>query len=437
MIAYRDARPFYAHHPEVLIFPQAAPVQFWLTDCDTYNQTIPKGVHYKCFCLPWKCDDIIQIPFRDTFSESDIVESENIVAVSLADLDDWTSLAGTGDFAWTTGVSPTVNLPGIVFPDLVPSASEYLISDYDFEEDKEYTVTINYDFVVNSGSSNPRTTRVSILDDDNVVIFTNTTSTTTTGSYSISITFTATATTSKIGFKHTSGRNVDVTVTSTSATRTDIVITYPDPSNYEVVIYNENNNEIERVSVDALLIPEGLFYYHTALIDLSELEICEEQIRFEIEDLSASPDTVVAKSDCQNVTDSDSNPTLLVEYSSPKNFNGLVFEGISPDPTYNIRIPAIFFHEQYPQVDEVAQLTSQVIKLNSQTQAKKLMETDFIPYYMHLKIQLILAMPLLLIDGVYWTKQDGYEIDDGSKRWPVKRATCWLTQRDFLERQSI
>ena len=135
----------------------------------------------------------------------------------------------------------------------------------------------------------------------------------------------------------------------------------------------------------------------------------------------------MAKSDCQNVTDSDSNPTLFVEYSSPKNFNGLVFEGVSPDPTYNIRIPAIFFHEQYPQVDEVAQLTSQVIKSNSQTQAKKLMETDFIPYYMHLKIQLILSMPLLLIDGVYWTKQDGYEIDDGSKRWPVKRATCWLT----------
>lgn len=439
MTAYSGARSIGCQRDEVLIFPQAAPVQFWLTGCDTYNETIPKGVHYKCFCLPWKCSETIPIPFRDTFDESEIVESEIITPITLPDLDEWQSLNISSDlYDWTEGASPTVNLPTPVFPEVF-SESEYLHDEYAFEDGKEYAITINYTAVFNAGLPVTRQPKIVIMDDDFNVLFVSSFShgSTTAGANSKTFTFTANAVASRIGFRHVVTEDTDITITSVSATRTDYEFTYPDPKNYEVVIYNENNNEIDRVSVDALLIPEGLFYYHTALIDLSELEICEEQIRFEIEDLSASPDTVVAKSDCQNVTDSDSNPTLLVEYSSPKNFNGLVFEGVSPDPTYNIRIPAIFFHEQYPQVDEVAQLTSQVIKLNSQTQAKKLMETDFIPYYMHLKIQLILAMPLLLIDGVYWTKQDGYEIDDGSKRWPVKRATCWLTQRDFLERQSI
>lgn len=435
MIAFRDAKS-YSQCAEVLIFPQAAPVQFWLTGCDTYNETTPKGVFHKCFCQPWKCTDTIIIPFRDTFDESEIVEVENIVAITLPNLDDWLSLAGSGDYPWTLGVNPTVNLPGDF---LLPVSSEYLYASYAFVEGKGYSVTIDYDRVFNSGVTNQtRTTRISVLDSDFNVIFTQAFSALNlVVPNSHTFNFTANEECVFIAVKHTSGADVDITITSATGTRTDIEFTYPAAHNYDLVIYGESDNEIDRVSFDSLLIPAGLFYYHTANVDLTDLDICEQQIRFEVEDLTASPDSSVAKSDCQNITDSEVDPTILIEYSSSKNFNGLVFEGISPDPIYNIRIPAVFFHEDFPQEDEVAKLTSKVIKLNSQTQAKRLLDIDFIPYFMHLKIQLILSMPIVQIDDLYWTKQDGYELGEGSKRWPVKRATCWLTQRDFLERQSI
>jgi hypothetical protein len=437
MAVYSGAISKNCQHAEVLIFPQAAPVQFWLTGCDTYNETIPKGVHYKCFCQPWKCTDVIPVVFRDTFTN--VVPIENIVAITLPDLDEWQSSAlDPDDIDWTEGATPSLDLPyGSGF--FHSSTSEYLYVDYAFEEGKEYSITIDFTMIDNpgAGTSPIKSGTVYIMDDAFNVIFAGIS-----GSSDSTINFTANASTSRISLRvsrasGTKTSDVSVSVQSASGTRTDITYDYPDPSNYEVVIYNEAGGEVDRIELDAFLIPEGLFYYHTAYINLLELGICDEQIRFEIEDLTASPDTVVAKSDCQNITDSDHNPTILIEYSSPKNFNGLVFEGISPDQVLNIRVPAIFYHEDNPQEDEVAELSNKVIKLNSQVTAKRLLDTDFMPHYMHTKIILVLSMPLVLIDGLYWTKQDSYDKDDGNKRWPVKRATCWLTQRDFLERQSL
>jgi hypothetical protein len=136
------------------------------------------------------------------------------VPIVLPDLDDWTSLSGTGTEAWTPGVNPTVNIPGAGFPGVT---AEYIAGAYAFVEDTQYTITVNYDFVVNSGTQNPRTARLSILDSSNVVLATaTTTDSVSSGSYSIEITFTATADAVKVGFRYSSGRDVDVTVTSVS-----------------------------------------------------------------------------------------------------------------------------------------------------------------------------------------------------------------------------
>lgn len=424
------------HHAKVLIFPQAAPVQFWLTGCNTYNETIPKGVHYKCFCHPWKCSDVISIPFRDTF---DAIPIENIVAITLPDLDEWqTSELDSDWIEWNEGSSPDVDLPfGSGF--FNNSSSEYLYVDYEFESGKDYSISVDFSVIPGGGGgTNPNVTgRVYILDEGFNVIYQGNSST------SIStVSFSASESTSRVAFRsfRSGGTKTSVfstVIVSASGTRTDITYDYPDPNNYDLVIYDEDDEEIDRVSFDAVLNEAGLFYYYTAVVNLSELNICEQQIRFQVENLSISPDEVVAKSDCHNVTDSDYNPTILIEYSSPNNFNGLVFEGVSPEISYNIRIPAIFFHEDNPQEDEVAELSSKVIKLNSKITAKKRLDVDFIPYYMHTKLTLILSMPILLIEGLYWTKQDAYQKEEGNKRWPHKPATCWLTQRDFLERQSL
>src|SRR6187549_1415141 len=44
----------------------ANPIQFWPVDCQTYNELEVCGVHHKCWCHPWKCDDEIKTQFTDT-----------------------------------------------------------------------------------------------------------------------------------------------------------------------------------------------------------------------------------------------------------------------------------------------------------------------------------------------------------------------------------
>lgn len=419
-------------------FSDALPIQFWLSDCETYNESVPDGVHYKCFCHPWKCDDELKIQFTDAFDSSEVIESENVVAITLPALSTWLTRSVDSDLVdWTLGANPTVTLPGAGL--FNAKASEYLYTSYAFVSGKEYTVTINYNRVVNSGSANPRTSTISIMDDSFFVLFTETYSAST-GANSNTITFTASASSSIIGFKHDSGANVTITVTSASGTRTDIVTTYPSPSNYDLVVYNDEDEEIERLEFDAQLNDTGFFYTHSASLIPSDHGICEQKIKFEVININESPDEVVAKSDCIFISDNQPDPTVLFEYSNNRNFAGLIYEDLSPVQTFQIRVPAVFFHEQFPEEDEVIELSdSKIINLNGVVRAQRLLDTAHMPYYMHRKLKLIFKHQTLLtpIDDKYWTKQDAYEIDEGDRRWPLKKAKCWLTERDFVQRNVV
>lgn len=118
---------------------------------------------------------------------------------------------------WTTGVSPNITLPGT--GSFTPSNSEYLYSSFAFTAGLEYTITINYNRVINSGSSNPRTTTISIMDASFVVLYQNLFSASA-GANSHTITFTPNADAVLIGIKHSSGSNVTLTITSATGTVT-------------------------------------------------------------------------------------------------------------------------------------------------------------------------------------------------------------------------
>lgn len=419
-------------------FSDALPIQFWLNDCETHNESVPEGVHYKCFCHPWKCDDELKIQFTDPFDSSEVVEADDIVAITLPALSTWLTRSVDPDLHdWTLGANPTVNLPGAgLFNE---EESEYLYTSYPFVSGKEYTVTINYNRVINSGSANPRTSTISIMDDLFFVLFTEVYSAGS-GANSNTITFVADASSSIIAFKHISGANVDITVTSASGTRTDVVTTYPNPSNYDLVVYNDEDEEIERLEFDAQLNEGGFFYTHSTSLTPSDHGICEQKIKFEVVNITESPDEVVAKSDCILISDDQPDPTVLFEYSNNRNFAGLIYEDLSPVQMFQIRVPAVFFHEQFPEEDEAIELSdSKIINLNGVVRAQRLLDTAHMPYYMHRKLKLIFKHQTLLtpIDDKYWTKQDAYEIDEGDRRWPLKKAKCWLTERDFVQRNVV
>lgn len=118
---------------------------------------------------------------------------------------------------WTTGASPNVTLAGA--GSLSPEESEDLYFSYAFIEDQEYSVSITYTRVVNSGSGNPRTTTISVFDSSFNTLHSDTQAANS-GSNTITIVFTANGDEEMVGIRHSSGANVTLTINSASGSRT-------------------------------------------------------------------------------------------------------------------------------------------------------------------------------------------------------------------------
>lgn len=132
----------------------------------------------------------------------------------------WSTQTGA-DEEWSEGPVPFVNLPGAGA--FSPATSEWLYVDFGFEIGLEYSITLEHTTVYNSGTSNPRTTTLAILDNSFVEQFSqvDTFPISPGGTETISLSFTANATSTKIGFKVSSGSDVDVIVNEVSGTGTD------------------------------------------------------------------------------------------------------------------------------------------------------------------------------------------------------------------------
>jgi len=156
--------------------------------------------------------------------------------------------------------------------------------------------------------------------------------------------------------------------------------------------------------------------------------------KFSVHDLAPE---VKAYSDCIDIRTAWSE-TILINYSNNRNFAGLDNQEISPDIDFNLRIFAVFAEEQFPQEQEIGELSdNQEISLNSQLKTQRLLRVGHMPSYMHKKTILALMNQFVFIDGLYWVKADNYEKKDGNKRFPMKAYTCWLTQKDEIIRNIL
>ena len=144
----------------------------------------------------------------------------------------------------------------------------------------------------------------------------------------------------------------------------------------------------------------------------------------------------VATSDCIDLKETH-DCTKLIEYENTSNFDGIDYVGGSPGPSFQLRIPAIFFEEQNPQTQEDAELSNgQIVTLRQTIQEKRLLEIGYLPPYMHRKIQKVLMHDSVLIDGDYWRKRDPYEANP-IKKYNLKTASVMLTKYDSVEKNTI
>jgi hypothetical protein len=399
-----NATNFYFSPMEI---SDALPVQFWLVGCATDNEHIADGVHHKCWCAPWECDDEIKIQFKDDPSQNfslvvydedgqeidsisieetsvgvyalsyipseaspgvcdekiqlKIRRESGVQGVTYPSLAGFTNTGGAGD-PWTLGANPSIaTVSG-------GTTSEGLIVDYAFIPGVTYTIVVNFTNTNNTAGL----FTISVTDSSDVSQFSENTSGGATGlNVSDTLTFTATASTTRIRIGlNFSLSNQTTTINSITGTRT---------------------------------------------VGSQEL---------------------VAKSDCLYITQNQED-TILLTYSNHRNLAGLGYESVSPENEFYIRIPAIFFHQRFPEEDETMELSTSLVTLNGTLRKQRLLDVDYVPYYFHEKLKLILKHQILEVFGRQWVKQEGYEIVEGERRWPVKKAKCWISEKDFVHRNIL
>jgi hypothetical protein len=168
----------------------------------------------------------------------------------------------------------------------------------------------------------------------------------------------------------------------------------------------------------------------------SAISICDKKIQLKIID-DTSPESEAAKSDCLDVRTTQECTQLITYSNINRNFAGLVYKDDSPDTVFNVRIPAIFFHEQMFLEQKGIDLDNKTINTSSLYKTKRLLETNYMPDYMHKKLLQVLMHHSVEIDSKQWVLQDEYEIVEADRRWPTKKGKVLLTAKNSIIRNIL
>jgi len=207
----------------------------------------------------------------------------------------------------------------------------------------------------------------------------------------------------------------------------------PVADDYTLTIVAENGGTLAEIPFDVQEVGDKFVYSVTLNLETMSPDLCSTRVQFQIN--NASTVTSVAKSDCIDIADHDN--TILITYSNHRNFAGLVYQNASPEFEFYLRVPAIFYHQRFPEEDEVIELSSSLVALTGELKRTRLMDTDYMPYYMHEKIKLVLKHQFVSIYNKEWVKEAAYELSDTDRRWPVTKAKCWITEKEFVHRNVL
>lgn len=390
-----------------LLISPAAPIEFWPTNCNSFNENEICGVFPRCYCVPWECDDEIKIPAVDYTSDDlyslaildsdgnetdrvEFVQQELIYHQETDELEDFTNV-GNGTVNWTIS-----NNPSLVMTAGLGSKTSKIIAP---ENLLPMQPGVLYRIAFNATLDNQAGQFVTVLldQDDNIIDNDVNSLGGVAGTFDFISEFIAPLGCVKFGWYVTrvtlgGEPNLDLTMNSYSVSR---------------VVYN-----------------------HLATVIPSDLNICDEQIRFKIYNVTASPDEEVYHSDCIDIKN-DQPCTNLITYSHNRNLSGLIYTEGSPSLTLNIRVPSTMRVQQFPQEDFAMQLTTGVEKISGSLESQKIFEVDYVPYYFHRKLMMIFAHKYISIEDKYWIKKDEYVIAEGDRKQALKMGEVPLTEADF------
>lgn len=387
----------------------ALPVQFWLTGCATFNEHYAPGVFHKCYCAPWECDDDIRIQFKDDPSQDYSLLIYDIEEQLLGSFDIEETQVGVYELTLNLAEdSPDVcdqliqlkirknaGMQGFSLPAFTDWVNDGGAGD-------PWTLGSNPSFVI-SGSANTEFLIVDFAFIEGL-------------EYSLRLNYTATSS--------TLSSQLDIYVLDSSNN-----ILFDAGSIYIITSGSNSTDAVEFTATGAstrigIRIDGGAF--DSSTVTLNSVTALRQ----------VGSDEIVAKTDCLDVRENHEQ-SILLTYSNHRNFAGLVYENTSPNTEFQIRIPSVFFHQRFPEEDEVMELSDQLVTLNGTVRKQRRLDTDYLPYYFHEKLKLILKHQILSVFSRQWVKQEAYEIVEGSRMSPLKMARCWLSEKEFVHRNVL
>lgn len=394
-----------------MTFSDALPIQFWVNGEETFNEKAVCGIiKQDCFCQPVECDDEITIQFQDEPGKDFSVNVGNSSSDPFSlennhfdtNIDGWSNVGSGTD--WLGGVTITYTNIAIgesskrleqVFPTLPAGMYRCNINVYNAGGG---ATTMNWKVEVYNGATLVQellnfNQSLTTLEDTGIIEIT--------GSFD------------RIAFSTSYVSGVDPFQAGV-----DYINLYNSSSDVSLPM-SENDGVY---TVNFILGEQGV--------------VCGEKFIIEIYDTSTSPQVLVAKSDCIDVKESH-ECTKLIGYSNASDFDGIVYTDASPPPTFYLRIPATFFEEDNPQEQEDLELSNGVIvTLRQSIQEKTLLETGYMPNYMHKKLQKVLMHETIEIDGDNWKRRDPYETNP-IKKYNLKRGSVLLTKYNSVLKNTI
>lgn len=407
----------------------ALPVQFWDFDDETFNEEEVCGLNLQdCFCQPFDCDDIFYLQFNSDnpvfirvhsteFPDYDInlVEAADGIWAVNDPSHTWGLVAGT--------VSPectTRRIQLIVYED---STTTVGAPDTDWEN-------IPADFTAGPYAG------YAVFNDD----FDSRAATT----------FTVNAAAVQKLFRARLPLSIP-NGSSTNAITASISVTGVTSGSYLCVMYYGKEDGTPVSNVESKTLVNGVnvkTFTFTTLTDSAEylfifIDTTAEPTTF-LTVITVTPSYVifggenpVLKSDCIEVAEQD-GCTQLIQYTNSQDFDGISYgSAMSPDPNFYLRIPAVFYKRKNPQEQEDMELSDgEIVTLRNTITQKKLLETGFLPGYMHLKLQKVLMHDTVIINSIYWKKRDSYE-DNQPDKYNLYRASVLLTKQGSIEKNTI
>lgn len=391
-----------------MIFSDGLPVQFWPVDCETFNEKEVDGINRACWCQPWQCDDEIIVQFQDDDSSPEpeyALLVKNSLGAVLTDL--------TFDKIADNTFSKTF------------VASEHDVCDQQISlavattEALEALEPSSWDDVDTAFDSKTSTHFIAEVTEDN-------------GAFGATMPLVVAP-----------GESVRVVLSfSMSGTWTPATGTAPAPFQFD--LRDGSGNIVSNADLIALPF-NGSAGGSVTLTATEESAVLSLRVFKNVGSGTADVSITITaltkylelfKSDCLNIR-TVQEETELFEYSNNRNYYGLVYEDASPAPSFFIRVPCVFFHERFPQEDRAIERTGSTVVTSSKLKTQRLLQVKHSPDYFHKKLIMVLSQHNVTNGGKQWKKEEAYEKEDGDIRYPLKRATVYLTEKNFLVRNTL